>query len=79
MSKDAQFATNIGFIGLGVMGKQMAKNLLGAGHGLVVFDLNPAPVEELCSLGARAAASAMAVARQVNPGVSKPDPLSPPG
>ena len=30
----------IGFIGLGIMGKPMAKNLVKAGHELVVFDLN---------------------------------------
>jgi 3-hydroxyisobutyrate dehydrogenase-like beta-hydroxyacid dehydrogenase len=30
---------NIGFIGLGIMGKPMAKNLLKAGHKLVVYDI----------------------------------------
>ena len=38
---------NIGFIGLGIMGKPMAKNLLKAGHKLVVYDLLDAPVREL--------------------------------
>ena len=37
----------IGFIGLGIMGKPMAKNLLKAGYELTVFDLNKAAVEEV--------------------------------
>jgi 2-hydroxy-3-oxopropionate reductase len=52
----------IGFIGLGVMGKPMAKNLLKAGYELVVTDLRPEPVAELVAAGARAAASARDVA-----------------
>ena len=35
----------IGFIGLGIMGKPMAKNLLKAGYSLVVNDLNPNAVD----------------------------------
>lgn len=42
----------IGFIGLGVMGKPMAKNLLKAGFSLTVFDIKPEPVAELVVLGA---------------------------
>ena len=42
----------IGFIGLGIMGKPMAKNLLKAGKELLVNDLNKDAVKELCSLGA---------------------------
>jgi len=53
---------NIGFIGLGIMGKPMAKNLIAAGHALTVFDINPAPVTELVALGAAAGASSMDVA-----------------
>ena len=34
---------NIGFIGLGIMGKPMSKNLMKAGHKLVVYDIVPAP------------------------------------
>jgi 2-hydroxy-3-oxopropionate reductase len=45
----------IGFIGLGIMGKPMAKNLLKAGYELIVFDINKSPVEELTALGAAAA------------------------
>ena len=32
----------IGFVGLGIMGKPMSKNLLKAGHKLVVYDIVPA-------------------------------------
>lgn len=42
----------IGFSGLGIMGKPMAKNLLKAGYELKVFDLVGAAVEELVSSGA---------------------------
>jgi 2-hydroxy-3-oxopropionate reductase len=42
----------IGFIGLGIMGKPMAKNLLAAGHQLVVSDHNKAAADELIELGA---------------------------
>lgn len=42
----------IGFIGLGIMGKPMAKNLLLAGTELLVNDINPAAMEELKALGA---------------------------
>lgn len=35
----------IGFIGLGIMGKPMSKNLLKAGHSLVVFNRSHASVE----------------------------------
>jgi 2-hydroxy-3-oxopropionate reductase len=42
----------IGFIGLGIMGKPMAKNLLNAGYSLTVHNRSPLPMEELMSLGA---------------------------
>lgn len=45
----------IGFIGLGIMGKPMAKNLLKAGYALVVCDLQPGAVQELAAAGAQAA------------------------
>jgi 3-hydroxyisobutyrate dehydrogenase len=47
----------IGFIGVGTMGKLMARNLLGRHYPLTVFDLNPEPVEELREFGAEAARS----------------------
>jgi 2-hydroxymethylglutarate dehydrogenase len=42
----------VGFIGVGNMGKPMAMSLLKANHELVIFDLNPEPVEELVKMGA---------------------------
>ena len=47
----------IGFIGLGIMGRPMAKNLVKAGHELVVFDFNKDAVADLVSCGATAAES----------------------
>ena len=44
----------IGFIGLGIMGKPMARNLLKAGVELMVYDINPAAVEALTAEGAAA-------------------------
>ncbi len=55
----------VGFIGLGIMGKPMAKNLAKAGYDLVVLDRNTQVVEELVSAGAIAAESPKAVAEQV--------------
>jgi len=52
----------IGFIGLGIMGKPMAKNLLKAGHKLVVYDILDVPVMELVQAGATAGSSAKDVA-----------------
>lgn len=47
----------IGFIGLGIMGKPMAKNLIKAGFELIVLDINKAVVEELKAMGAESADS----------------------
>ena len=47
----------IGFIGLGIMGRPMAKNLVKAGYDLTVYDLNEEVVADLVSCGARAADS----------------------
>ena len=52
----------IGFIGLGIMGRPMAKNLLKAGYSLVVHNRSQAPVQELTGLGAKAARSPREVA-----------------
>ncbi len=48
----------IGLIGLGIMGKPMAKNLLKAGYDLTVSDLNKAAVDEVVACGAKAATNA---------------------
>ncbi|HEY1609938.1 MAG TPA: 3-hydroxyisobutyrate dehydrogenase [Paraburkholderia sp.] len=55
----------IGFIGLGNMGAPMVRNLLNAGHAVSVFDVNPAAMEALAALGARAAQSAADAASDV--------------
>jgi 2-hydroxy-3-oxopropionate reductase len=55
----------IGFIGLGIMGKPMAKNLLKAGHEVVVYDIMQANVEEVVAAGAKAGTSSADVASQV--------------
>jgi 2-hydroxy-3-oxopropionate reductase len=52
----------IGFIGLGIMGKPMAANLLAAGYPLTVHTLARDTVDELAALGASAAGSAREVA-----------------
>ena len=52
----------IGFIGLGIMGKPMAKNLMKAGHELVVYDVIAANVDNVVDAGAQAGASSKDVA-----------------
>lgn len=47
--------SKVGFIGLGIMGKPMAKNLLKAGIDLMVCDLNEQAVKEVVECGAQAA------------------------
>jgi 2-hydroxy-3-oxopropionate reductase len=42
----------VGFIGLGVMGKPMSKNLIKAGFPVMVYDINPGSVKELVLAGA---------------------------
>ena len=54
----------IGFIGLGIMGKPMSKNLIKAGHELVVCDFNKDAVAEVVSYGAKAAENGAAVAKE---------------
>jgi 2-hydroxy-3-oxopropionate reductase len=54
----------IGFIGLGLMGKPMAANLLKAGYPVVVHSRSQGPVDELVAQGARKGTSPADVARQ---------------
>ncbi|NLV82591.1 MAG: 2-hydroxy-3-oxopropionate reductase [Synergistaceae bacterium] len=56
----------IGFIGLGIMGKPMAKNLLNAGYSLIVYDINKPAVDEICSCGAKYAVSSAEVAKMAD-------------
>ncbi len=55
----------VGYIGLGLMGKSIARNILKAGFPLVVHNRSQAAVDELVAVGARAAASPAEVAGQV--------------
>ena len=57
-------AEQIGFIGLGVMGRPMAKHLVAKGHRVVVHSRSRAPVDDLVAAGATAAPSSAEVARQ---------------
>ena len=55
----------IGFVGLGIMGRPMARNLLKAGYPLVVHSRSQGPVQELVGSGAKAASAPRDVAGQV--------------
>jgi 2-hydroxy-3-oxopropionate reductase len=52
----------IGFVGLGIMGRPMAQNLMKAGHSLVVYDIVLDAVQELAKAGASVATSVREVA-----------------
>src|SRR4029078_277067 len=56
-------AEDIGFIGLWLMGKPMAKHLINKGYRLIVHSRSRPPVDELVALGATAAEGASGVAR----------------
>ena len=55
-------AENIGFIGLGIMGKPMARNLLKAGYSLTVYDIVGQHLEDVVTDGATGASSNKEVA-----------------
>jgi 2-hydroxy-3-oxopropionate reductase len=55
-------ADRIGFIGLGIMGKPMARNLLAAGFELTVHSRSPGPVDEVVAAGASRATDPSGVA-----------------
>ena len=55
---------NIGFIGLGIMGCPMAKNLLKKGYSLTVYDIVPEKVDDLVEAGAKAGSSSKDVAEK---------------
>ena len=54
----------IGIVGLGLMGSALAQRLIGAGYGVVGFDIDPEKLRSLEKLGGAAAASPADVARQ---------------
>ncbi len=54
----------IGFIGLGIMGKPMASNLVRAGYRVIALNRSRGPVDEIVALGATTAATPRDVAAQ---------------
>ena len=54
----------IGFVGTGIMGKPMVKNLLKAGYPVLCYDVVPEPLKELAAAGATVAASNKEVAEK---------------
>jgi len=54
----------IGFIGLGIMGKPMARNLLKAGYSLTVYDIVPEKIDDVVEAGAKAGSSSKEVAEK---------------
>ncbi|HRE08676.1 MAG TPA: NAD(P)-binding domain-containing protein, partial [Opitutaceae bacterium] len=59
----------LGFVGLGNMGRAMARHLHTAGAEVVVWNRSAAPAEAAVALGMRRAASLSDLARAVGPGV----------
>jgi len=57
--------SNIGFVGLGIMGKPMAANLIKGGHTLFLYSRSGVP-QELTSIGGKACASAKEVAQKAD-------------
>lgn len=64
LSKGDQVAERVGFVGLGIMGMPMARNLMKAGYGLVVHNRSRGKVCELVAEGAEAANSAREAAKR---------------
>ena len=54
---------NVGFVGLGTVGKHMAINLMGGNYNLTVYDKKPEAVAELVKRGAKGASSALEAAK----------------
>jgi 2-hydroxy-3-oxopropionate reductase len=65
-AREVMMTQTVGFIGLGIMGRPMARNLVKAGYQLVVHDVVQNPVQELVGAGARSASSPRDVASQVD-------------
>ncbi len=59
-----EYTMLIGFIGLGIMGKPMSKNLLKAGYSVLCYDPVKASVDDVVAAGGKAAASVAEVAKQ---------------
>ena len=54
----------LGFIGLGIMGKPMASHLADSGHTVYVYNRSPEPLKQLCAKGAQACGSCREVAQK---------------
>ena len=57
-------AQNVGFVGLGIMGKPMVRNLMKAGYAVTVYDIVDSAVQEMASAGASVASSSREVAEK---------------
>lgn len=66
LGKERCTLARVGFIGLGRMGKPMARRLIQAGHELTVWGRRPGPVQELAALGAGVAAGPADMAGKVD-------------
>jgi 2-hydroxy-3-oxopropionate reductase len=62
--EEKSIVSNIGFIGLGIMGNPMCRNLLKAGHKVVVYDVVPALIDRVTEYGASRGGSSREVAEQ---------------
>lgn len=68
---------NVGFVGVGIMGQRMCRNLIKAGFTVWAYDLNPAAVQIAVGLGAAAAPDLSTLARRVDVVLcSLPDPAA---
>lgn len=56
----------VGFVGLGIMGRPMAKNVIKAGYEVTVFDFNQEAIDDLVAHGAKAADSGKAAAQEAD-------------
>ena len=61
-----EMATKIGFVGLGIMGRPMAINLMKAGFEVTVYDIIPEAAERVAKEGAKKAASPAEAARNTD-------------
>ncbi|HEX2186134.1 MAG TPA: NAD(P)-binding domain-containing protein, partial [Chloroflexota bacterium] len=62
----AEGKSRVGYIGLGLMGKPMARNILRAGYPLTVYNRTRSKAEDLAAEGATVAGSIAELARQVD-------------
>lgn len=54
----------IGFVGLGIMGKPMAKNLIKDGYEVICYDFNQSNMDEVAAAGASTAKNSQELANQ---------------